>query len=172
MSLYTASLPCCRDRFGEQACQSLRKAQPDQFEKRCLSDHDFSAIDCCAECRRYIEKNNIHPDSAKVVSKAPALCRDKHSVVFCRRFKNSGMGKFSCADAEFAVRVCRMACGYCNDELYSPENAPPLCTPIGAPNVTTDNQQAPFWFMNVTNPNIPQVWNSVIFKIYKVVENG
>lgn len=25
--------------------------------------------------------------------------------------------------------------------------------------------------MNVTNPNTPQVWNSMIFKIYKIVEN-
>ncbi|CAD6187096.1 unnamed protein product [Caenorhabditis auriculariae] len=124
----TASLPCCRDRFGEQACQSLRKTHPALFEKRCLSDHDFHSIDCCSECRRYIVKNKISAENARVLFKAPSLCRDKHSVSFCRRFKATGMGKYSCADAEFAVRVCRHSCGYCNDELYAAQNAPRLCS--------------------------------------------
>uniref|UniRef100_A0A183FVA3 DB domain-containing protein n=1 Tax=Heligmosomoides polygyrus TaxID=6339 RepID=A0A183FVA3_HELPZ len=68
----TPLLPCCRDRFGEQSCQALRRTQPAQFEKRCLNDHDFNTISCCA----------------------PVVCRDKHSLSFCRRFKASGMGKF------------------------------------------------------------------------------
>ncbi|CAI5449949.1 unnamed protein product [Caenorhabditis angaria] len=125
---HTASLPCCRDRFGEQACQSLRKSQPAYFEKRCLSDHDFSSIDCCGECRKYIERNNISLDNSRAVQKAPALCKDKHSISFCRRFKTVGMGKYSCSNAEFAVRVCRHSCGYCNDELYATKNAPQLCS--------------------------------------------
>ncbi|CAI2354358.1 unnamed protein product [Caenorhabditis sp. 36 PRJEB53466] len=124
----TAQLPCCRDRFGEQACQSLRKAQPALFEKRCLSDHDFSAIDCCGECRKYIERNKISSENSRSLQKAPTVCRDKHSISFCRRFKASGMGKYSCSDPEFAVRVCRHSCGYCNDELYSMKNAPALCS--------------------------------------------
>uniref|UniRef100_A0A1I7T4M9 ShKT domain-containing protein n=1 Tax=Caenorhabditis tropicalis TaxID=1561998 RepID=A0A1I7T4M9_9PELO len=56
------------------------------------------------------------------------MCKDKHSIGFCRRFKASGMGKYSCSDAEFAVRVCRHSCGYCNDELYSMKNAPAMCS--------------------------------------------
>ncbi|CAJ0929624.1 unnamed protein product, partial [Mesorhabditis belari] len=123
-----ATLPCCRDRFGEQACQSLRKTQPATFEKRCLGDHDFHTIDCCLECRRYIENNNIHPDNARAVLRAPIVCRDKHSIAFCRRFKESGLGKYSCKDTEFAIRVCRSSCGYCNDDLYSAAHSVPSCT--------------------------------------------
>ncbi|ULT89624.1 hypothetical protein L3Y34_008208 [Caenorhabditis briggsae] len=127
-NINTAQLPCCRDRFGEQACQSLRKAQPALFEKRCLTDHDFSSIDCCGECRKYIERNKISSENSRSLQKAPAMCKDKHSIGFCRRFKASGMGKYSCSDAEFAVRVCRHSCGYCNDELYSMKNAPSMCS--------------------------------------------
>ncbi|CAI4223283.1 unnamed protein product [Auanema sp. JU1783] len=94
---------------------------------RCLNDHDFHTLDCCAECRSYIENHKIHPDNARQLFKAPSLCKDKHSLKFCRRFKSSGLGKFSCADAEFAVRVCRHSCGYCNDGLYAASNTAPLC---------------------------------------------
>lgn len=123
----TPLLPCCRDRFGEQSCQALRRTQPAQFEKRCLNDHDFNTISCCAECRKYIKFHNIHPENSKSLLRAPVVCRDKHSLSFCRRFKASGMGKFSCGDAEFAVRVCRHTCGYCNDALYDGKNVSPLC---------------------------------------------
>ncbi|XGW02052.1 hypothetical protein V3C99_014259 [Haemonchus contortus] len=128
------SLPCCRDRFGEQSCQALRKAQPAHFEKRCLNDHDFHTLGCCAECRKYIELNSIQPENSKSLLKAPVICRDKHSLSFCRRFKASGMGKYSCGDAEFAVRVCRHTCGYCNDALYNERSTAPLC----AANVMTN----------------------------------
>lgn len=101
------TLPCCRDRFGEQACQSLSRSQPEIFERRCLADHDFNTLDCCAECRNYIttreelsflEKStlldNINAENTRTLMKAPQLCKDKHSLTFCRRFKLSGMGKF------------------------------------------------------------------------------
>ncbi|ETN82807.1 hypothetical protein NECAME_07753 [Necator americanus] len=131
----TPSLPCCRDRFGEQSCQGLRKAQPALFEKRCLNDHDFHTLDCCAECRKYIELHKIHPENTKLLQKAPIVCRDKHSLNFCRRFKARGLGKFSCANAEFAVRVCRHTCGYCNDTLYDATKSAPFCATNTATNL-------------------------------------
>ncbi|TKR86649.1 hypothetical protein L596_011197 [Steinernema carpocapsae] len=125
--IYIAVLPCCRDRFGQFACQALRKSQPATFEKRCLSDHDFHTIDCCMECRSYIENNKIDPDNARSLFKAPQVCKDKRSIFFCRKFKTNGIGKFSCADAQFAIRVCRASCGYCSDLIYGVEKVAPPC---------------------------------------------
>ncbi|KAK5985066.1 hypothetical protein GCK32_005811 [Trichostrongylus colubriformis] len=124
---HSPTLPCCRDRLGEQSCQALRRTHPSQFEKRCLNDHDFHTLGCCAECRSYIKLHSIQPENSKSLLKAPIICRDKHSLSFCRRFKASGMGKYSCGDAQFAVRVCRHTCGYCNDALYEEKNIAPLC---------------------------------------------
>ncbi|KAK0411367.1 hypothetical protein QR680_005619 [Steinernema hermaphroditum] len=121
-----AALPCCRDRLGEIACQAIRKTQAALFEKRCLNDHDFH-MNCCSQCRSYIEHNKIHPENARPLFKAPQFCRDKRSIVFCRKFKTDGIGKFSCSDAEFAIRLCRQSCGYCNDALYTVDRLPPPC---------------------------------------------
>uniref|UniRef100_A0A1I7ZHN7 ShKT domain-containing protein n=1 Tax=Steinernema glaseri TaxID=37863 RepID=A0A1I7ZHN7_9BILA len=126
LSLDVATLPCCRDRLGEIACQAIRKTNPAHFEKRCLGDHDFH-MSCCKECRNYIENHKIHPENARSLFRAPQFCRDKRSLAFCRRFKTNGLGKFSCSDAEFAIRVCRQSCGYCNDALYALENLPASC---------------------------------------------
>ncbi|VDD97924.1 unnamed protein product [Enterobius vermicularis] len=76
---------------------------------------------------RVVEIDRIHPDNARTIFKAPVMCKDKHSISFCRRFKNNGMGKYSCSDAEFAIRVCRQSCGYCNDDLYSFHKATAPC---------------------------------------------
>uniref|UniRef100_A0A914EB74 ShKT domain-containing protein n=1 Tax=Acrobeloides nanus TaxID=290746 RepID=A0A914EB74_9BILA len=97
------------------------------FEKRCLNDHDFHTIDCCMECRNYIETHKIHPDNAKQIFKAPLACKDNRSIVFCRSFKDQGIGKYSCKDQQFAIRVCRHTCGYCNDEIYDYKKATPPC---------------------------------------------
>ncbi|KIH64056.1 hypothetical protein ANCDUO_05636 [Ancylostoma duodenale] len=59
---YTPSLPCCRDRFGEQSCQALRKAQPAMFEKRvchsfllrCMITYVGYAAQCSRAVRRQI----------------------------------------------------------------------------------------------------------------------
>uniref|UniRef100_A0AC34FKK1 ShKT domain-containing protein n=1 Tax=Panagrolaimus sp. ES5 TaxID=591445 RepID=A0AC34FKK1_9BILA len=122
-----AKLPCCRDGIGQLACQGLRKYQAAFFELRCLKDHDFHTTLCCMECRNYIETHKIHPDNAKAIFKAPILCKDVRSLTFCRRFKDHGIGKFSCKDAEFAMRTCRHSCGYCDDTLYDFAKTMPPC---------------------------------------------
>ncbi|KAK6041963.1 hypothetical protein COOONC_20532 [Cooperia oncophora] len=52
-----------------------------------------------------------------------------HFVTFCLYLLACKVGKgfYSCGDAEFAVRVCRHTCGYCNDALYDGRNTAPLC---------------------------------------------
>uniref|UniRef100_A0A914WTA5 ShKT domain-containing protein n=1 Tax=Plectus sambesii TaxID=2011161 RepID=A0A914WTA5_9BILA len=124
---HQVALPCCRNQFGTLACRGLRRSQADIFEYRCLNDHDFHTIDCCMECRDYIETHKIHPQNAKPIFKAPWHCKDTHSFAFCRKFRTSGMGKYSCSTPEFAMRVCRMTCGYCDDKLYSYDKAAPPC---------------------------------------------
>ncbi|KAE9556613.1 hypothetical protein FO519_000019 [Halicephalobus sp. NKZ332] len=173
---YQASLPCCRDGIGQIACQALRRHQGSSFEKRCLNDNDFHTTLCCMECRNYIETHKIHPDNAKLIFKAPSMCKDKHSVAFCRKFKDYGMGKFSCKDAEFAMRTCRHSCGYCDDAIYDYAKTMPPCkshcqlrAPIITFGITAENNFYCLSQANKDNVNYPRDSWPKAQKKYKLV---
>lgn len=108
--------------------------------------------------------DKISSENSRSLQKAPTVCRDKHSISFCRRFKASGMGKYSCSDAEFAVRVCRHSCGYCNDELYSMKNAPALCADSNK-NIPIINGTHLYWAFGRDQDKKKAVWYDFLLLI-------
>ncbi|GMR32476.1 hypothetical protein PMAYCL1PPCAC_02671 [Pristionchus mayeri] len=114
--------PCCSDSITAAVCKKLQLADNQHFALRCLSDADFSLVQCCSTCgmaqadERYKHFFALGTDSPH--------CFDRHSTDFCDRLRE-GTGfwqntRWTCSgdSTPLAFRVCRKTCGYCNGSIY------------------------------------------------------